>query len=321
MLVKIFQARSYRSSHWLSSVAGTLLRFRFLREGNSKLSILIRLVYVSNFEFGCCPNQNEQYPPIEILFVSTAKDLEILPAAIEHALKATLHHDEVKVIVIVPKPDFLMVSSTLSHLRNVEVIQESDQIEDDYIQLLKSKFGWRSGWVLQQLLKVTWVFNSTAPGVLIVDSDTLLLCPRVWFNGMGRQLLTPTWEYHLPYFDFLNRIAGLPKRPKSSFVPHHMLMQPKFLREAINLSSVNDLRGLKNRIMDDEFGSEVSPFCIEYEFYAQHMMSNHPELIQLRRWSNTGFSRSGLDSLEKIQAIADEQSESFASISFHSYLK
>lgn len=316
-----FQDQNYNPSRAIRWLTRALLVLPVIRSSNSKFSIAMRLIATSCPPFGASPEKNEAHSPIEILFVSTLKDLDVLPFSIDFALKAVAHHSEANVVVVVPPADFPEVLKLLDRKLKVRVIKETDLVSHEYISLLRNKFGWRAGWVLQQLLKVTWVCNSSSQAVLVIDSDTLLLSPRAWISKTGKQILTPTWEYHIPYFDFLNKFANFPKRPKSSFVPHHMLMQPKIFREALSRSLFHNLDGLMSELLGQDFGSEVSPFCIEYEFYAQYLIMNHKELVELRRWSNFGVSRPVALTPSEIQVLKDKFEGKFASISLHSYLK
>jgi hypothetical protein len=223
------------------------------------------------------PNQS---PPIEILFVSTRKDFEVLPFAVNYAKEATSQHELLGVSIVVPESDVALCQSIFIDT-NVNIISENQYISDDEFKSISQRFSKRSGWVIQQILKVRFVQNSMSAGVLIVDSDTLLLRPRFWFDLDFSQSLMPTWEYHMPYYVFLNKVGISSKRPRYTFVSHHMLMQPEILRKALVAANWESSSNLIAALLKDSNENENSPFCIEYELYAQYLMRFHNEKVKL----------------------------------------
>ena len=259
---------------------------------------------------------------LEILFVSTHKDFQVLPLAIEFALNATSNFSVLSVTVITPDK---YVSEVKNLVRDYEVRVEGEShyFNEDSVRKLKNKFPGRFGWVLQQLLKLQYVLSSKASGVLIIDSDTILLEKRNWLGNDGTQLLTPTWEYHKPYYEFLNSVGICKINPEYTFVSHHMLMQPKIVDELFEYVGWKDIADLIDFISSMSIGEEQSPFSLDYELYAQYLYKNYPEDVVLGKWSNKAVARnSGIDDINlEISKEFVKNSNRFASLSFHSYLK
>jgi hypothetical protein len=295
--------------HGIKAVTGFGFRFDFYRYYQAN-RLKISPIVIS-------PNQS---PPIEILFVSTRKDFEVLPFAVNYAMKATSQHELVGVYIVVPESDVELCQSIFLDT-NVNIISENQYISDDEFKSISQRFSKRSGWVIQQILKVRFVGNSKSAGVLIVDSDTLLLRPRFWFSLDGSQSLMPTWEYHTPYYVFLNKVGISSLRPKYTFVSHHMLMQPEILRKALAAANWNSDSDLIEAILRDSNENEDSPFCIEYELYAQYLIRSHIEKVKLDKWCNIGISRKKLPAVELKQATMLNKYEGYFSISLHSYLE
>ena len=253
-------------------------------------------------------------PALEILFVCTAKDFDVLPEAIESAVSATSAHPLLKVSLVIPAADF-----ELAQLINVnesiplKIISEEEFLSPELTQLLRSVFRGRAGWVIQQLLKVEFVSYSDSPAVLVCDADTLLLAPRFWFDSNERQILTPSWEYTESYYVFLSKFGLTKLDPEYTFVSHHMLMQPKFLREARLLIGWKEMAKIIEDLIAFYDGTEVSPFCIEYELYAQYLYKKYPDKVLLSKWANVGINRGEfLKNRSKFNG--------YASISVHDYL-
>lgn len=261
------------------------------------------------------------YPRLEILFVSAAKDFDILVASIAFASKATSHHKSVSYHVIVPRVQIEQCKELLKDLPfQINIMDEEIFIKDELLLQLRSSFSSRAGWVIQQILKVSFVMNSQAPGVLVIDSDTLLLEPRLWLDREGKQILTPTWEYHSAYYKFLNSRGISRVRPKYTFVSHHMLMQPTIFREAFSAAGWKGLDELVMTLVAIPINNEESPFCIEYELYAQYMIIHYPDLIRLEKWSNIGFARNGKSMRDIEKEVISNYKGRYSSVSLHAYL-
>jgi hypothetical protein len=253
-------------------------------------------------------------PAIEILFVCAGKDLKLLPLAVEAALNATKQHPLHGVTIVVPERDLIHAQNIVFQKdQQVTIMSETVKIPQHINRRIREVFHSRAGWVIQQILKVLCVSDSTAPGVLVCDSDTILALNRVWFNNAGHQILTPSWEYRAEYYNFLAELGLGSGKPEFTFVSHHMLMQPKFMLEARNYVDWRNLEDIVNTLIKDYDDSNLSPFCIEFELYAQYMLEFRHNKIHLVKWSNISLAR---DKQHKLQ----ELKKKYASVSLHDYL-
>jgi hypothetical protein len=281
---------------------------------SKKLILLERFVQTTSLPPNLEIPSTHNSPALEILFVCTAKDFEVLPEAIECAVKATNAHPLLRVSLVVPAADFELAQNiNLNQEIPVVVLNEERLLAADLVYLLRSVFKGRAGWVIQQLLKVEYVSNSTSPAVLVCDADTLLLTQRFWFDASEKQILTPSWEWKQNYYVFLAKFGLTNYAPKYTFVSHHMLMQPKFLREAKIFMGWKTATNIVEDLIAFYDGSEISPFCIEYELYAQFLYKNYPDNVVLSKWANLGVKR--IDFLQNRSKF-----DGYASISLHDYL-
>jgi hypothetical protein len=294
--------------------------FQLLRNQHRKIS-LQQFSFANNLPAGNDPSTDALFPNIEILFVSTEKDFSILPNSILAAVRSTSHHRGVKIVVIVPDKEILRAKEQIANLIDgIEIQAESKYISEEQFVSIRKRFKSRAGWVIQQILKVEYVSRSIAPGVLVVDSDTILLAKREWLTEDLRQILCPSWEWHEPYYAFLTLLGFDRRNLKHSFISHHMLMQPKYMREARAFVSWEETDDLIRYLIANADPNESSPFCIEFELYAQFMLMNHPEKVMVVKWSNIGIPRNALDIRGQVDLIQAESKGKFASVSFHSYL-
>lgn len=314
------QSISYKPHKYLFTLVHKAhLVIRFL--GGKGLSKYFRYLEISTLPFTKLDSLPSSAPEIEILFVTTEKDFPVLKKAIQFASQATSHHKKTDFITLVPDHEVDICTKFLAELEfPVKVLKESQYINQDIRNRIKTKFGNRFGWVIQQILKDLYVLNSNSAGVLIVDSDTLLLEKRMWLDSEGNQLLTPSWEYHLPYYQFLETRGVCDNWPKFTFVSHHMLMQPKILREAFEYAGWASTEALIDSLVEVQNLNEQSPFCIEYELYGQYIVSRYPHLIKLEKWSNIGCSRDTTNGSSIEEIVFERYSGKYASVSLHSYL-
>jgi hypothetical protein len=85
------------------------------------------------------------------------------------------------------------------------------------------------------------------------------------------------------------------------------------MKEARRLLNWDDL----NDVIEDLFSkcekNELSPFCIEYELYAQFMFKFYADKIRFTKWANIAQVRTDVNQ----KPIRNEM---YSSISFHDYL-
>lgn len=260
---------------------------------------------------------------LELLYVATIKDFEVLALTIPTTLDSMSNFRISRISIIVPDEHLETLMSSIPKLPvEINLILESSLISAVEAQKLKEHFANRYGWVLQQVLKILFVSQSDSDGVLVVDADTALLCQRNWLDSGGKQVLTPTWEFHPPYYKFLeyhNLIEGV---PGLTFVSHHMIFQPHVMNEIFvflgwftNLDIVKSLTSLS-------LEQENSPFSIDYELYAQYLYRFYPEKVSLEKWGNLESLRTlNHESVKDfIRCVIANSQGKYASVSFHSYL-
>jgi hypothetical protein len=256
---------------------------------------------------------------VRILIVAHKKDFTTLPLALKYAMSALRNYKIATPCVIVPDEFLVECRQVLARtgITQVEVLGENSFFSEEELKSLKENFGKRFGWVLQQLLKLRKIMSNDDKYWMLVDADTLLLRSRNWLDNKGRHILTPTYEFHEPYYKFLEG-AGLVCLDHSlSFIPHHMFIDRNFLIQALTRIGVNDDKDLIE-LVESADTTQDSPFSIDYELYGQYMHVFHPEKINLAKWSNVSVQRP--ENTREIERIAERLTSNFASVSFHDYL-
>jgi hypothetical protein len=308
-------------SRWPSPIHGliTKLIHVFGLVSSSRFSMLERLIRTSKLPTYELETDQHFATNIRILIVAHKKDFATLPLALKYAVAALRNYKIPTPYVIVPDESLLECRQVLAQngISKVEILGENSFFSADELESLEESFGKRFGWVLQQLLKLRKICSDNDKYWLLVDADTLLLRPRNWFDDKGRQILTPTWEFHKPYYNFLEGKGFVGVDHSLSFIPHHMFIDRDYLIQALTTIGVNEDNDVIALVKAADTNQE-SPFSIDYELYGQYMHIFHPEKINLAKWSNVGVPRPSNTS--EIVRIAERLNSKFASVSFHDYL-
>jgi len=307
----------------LKHVIRQLCKFLVILQPHSGLNQRLQR-FLSVNELPIYPIKNHSnLPVIEILYVATKKDFEILKSTMLVTLNSLENYEISSISIIVPDAHIEVFEELLGISKiTTRVIRESDYVSSIEVDALKKKFGKRYNWVLQQVLKISYVKESKSAGVMVVDADTALLHQRIWLDPNGRQVLCPTWENHFSYYKLLEELGVGVNPPAYTFVSHHMLFQPIIVNQILATLGWATNNELIEKITSYSYADEISPFSIDYELYAQYLYSVHPDKVFLEKWSN--FEAGRKNHSESLSEYARrsilECTGKYASVSFHSYL-
>jgi hypothetical protein len=227
----------------------------------------------------------------------------------------------VKVKVIVPSKEIKQCATIFGeHNYSIQIVDEEHLLDARIRETIKNFNPNRYGWCLQQFLKLQASLLSNADFCLILDSDTILLHPRKWVNLQGATLLMPSEEFHQPYFDFLTTLGIAETETATSFVSHHLILDPLTLKSLLDKylgsDSLAELSDRINQISDREVSS---PFCVDYELYAQSTAQTLSGQVFFEKWSNLGISRRYSKGLLRNSILLFFLSFFYSSLSFHSW--
>ena len=292
----------------------------FIFRGFRGIDLLLRFIrggqYISQHIY-----PNGSLPNIELLFVTTRKDSDILPYSIKNAIRHSLNNVS-KIAVIVPASDLQYFSKLLGKLSlktRVELISEDLEIDQESRNLIKSQMKSRYGWTLQQFLTVSYCLRSSAEGVLAVNSDTLILRDQVWIDQEKCQILMESHEFNSEYYSLIERINSRFKNLSKSHITHHMLFQPDMLKETIFFFGATNISQYVSIFMSEVNADLSSPLCVEFEPYANYLRLAAPSRFRMVRFCNISVGRGSQTSLEEL-IVKYEKENNFNSISMHSWM-
>ncbi len=251
--------------------------------------------------------------PLDIVFVAADQDLAVLPLAVE-GVRRNLRHPIKDIAIVAPAESRMKKLAREIGCRYV--------CESDVIPLRKRDIKYtvegvdRSGWLLQQFLKLGADAIVDTDRYLVVDADTILIKPQIFLVG-GSDVLLHTEEYHHPYFSAYEFLVNSGVKTRVSSVAHQMLFNR------------SRLASLKSRM--EQVGN--APWCMsiinaadltdlscfsEYETYGQWCIANYPETTHREFAFNKSLSRS---LMSPIDVIMQQYARDYRSVSFHWYYK
>lgn len=280
-----------------------------------------RFIEVNRLPSSTTVAKEGQLPAISVLIACAPKDFPLLSFCLNGVLQSSANLIS-SVSLIIPDHVAQEVAGAVSEFSTqveLQVIPESEVVRPDTILLLKSSFGSRYGWALQQVLRNRFIARHAVRPTLIVDADTVLCQSRAWLTDDGIQLMTPTWEFHRPYYTFLNSLIGSGTDPRYTFVPHHMLIQPEFFSWTLQRAGIMDESDLVKLVISQARSAEKSAFCVIYELYAQSLLKFSPGSMSLERWSNRFIKLSENEPSTIGSMVKESSSLGYSSVSLHSW--
>ena len=142
----------------------------------------------------------------------------------------------------------------------------------------------RSGWILQQLLKLYAVFiiPDILETVLIIDSDTFFLKPTIFISNDNKKLYCTATEYNDPYFVHMKKLnPNLERVQNCSGIVHHMIFEKRILIKLFE--SIENIHNDEFWIVFLKCITDATGSCAsEYEIYFNYILKYNFNEILIR---------------------------------------
>ena len=324
-ILPLLTSRIAPANCWSARAIRTYLRLFNMRRksilSENEIQTIINSIVLS-------PRSHKQFKinPIHyhltIIILCSERDKDIISNTISFALEATNHQFVIKEVVIVAPMNLIptLNTSLSQQIKNSNVRILNENLVLDFAKIserFEKTFPTRGSWCAQQILKVEMILNSRSDFALIIDADTLLLRKRNWVDETGSQILTPSLEYQPQYYQFLEILGVNIQKPSLSFVSHHMLYRVKTFREMFEDLSIRNTEDLILKIENSKHENLISPFCVDYELYAQYLYSKSSAKYRIERWANLSLPRDFLYVFMKQKLTRLLVRQFFNSVSFH----
>lgn len=260
---------------------------------------------------------------IDVLIPVIEKDLDVLPHAID-AVRKQVRHPLGEIFIVAPQ------SAKIRDLCSARKCSFVD--ENSVLPLTKKDLNYtptrnnvtvdRSGWLFQQLLKLSGDTLGSSDGLLVLDADTVLIHPHV-FEYNDKSILFCRTLYYRPYFSTYKKLLGeeAPGPAQSLFfVSHYMYFKKKRLYELKKFIASRHATNWYMAILNSMNKRQWDSFS-EYETYGNFMLKNYPQEIILKPRRNLSLKRSSIHNIGKIDLNQLAKKHGIRSVSFHSWNK
>lgn len=230
-------------------------RYKIIR----KVGYLVSTWFEGNKMF---PPSNE---PIDVVIPVIEKDLRVLPLCLE-AVKRFVTN-KIQTIYLVSPDNEKIKAFCLEH--GLVFVDEATVLKcAGHVHYILSDGTNRSGWIFQQLLKLSATIGNCSH-FLVIDADHILLRPHTFLTEEGKTVFYRSREYHAPYYEAIRKLMGWNKSPFLSYVAHKML----FSRETLEIMK-KEIHIHTGKVWDQAILSILDPnelSCFsEYEIYGNY---------------------------------------------------
>jgi hypothetical protein len=216
-------------------------------------------------------------PAIDILIPAIEKDLATLPRVVDSA-RAHIRHPIRRILIVSPRSARIQ---RLCKKKKCRFVDESSVLPIRKADIRYGSKKWeRSGWMLQQLLKMSGDVLCSTPDFLVMDADTVLIRPHTFRQGNKNVFYCRRWSQP-EYFRTYRKLMGKPRSARVSFVAHYMLFnRAKLARLKRRIEARHGVPWYRAilRSMD-----RSKPFAFsEYETYGNYVYASDPRSVIIR---------------------------------------
>lgn len=248
-------------------------------------------------------------PRIDVLIPAIEKDLPTLPHVIR-AARAQVRHPIGEIVIVAPRKDAIV---SLCREHGWRFVDENTVLPLTKKDIHYRSARWeRSGWLFQQLLKLSGDKLCSADFFLVIDADTVLIRPHTFRSGGRTTFYTRSWtqpEYLRMHERLMGRKAAAPR----SLVTHYMLFEKAKLRDMKRDIEMRHGMSWHRAILTKLNRSQQFGFS-EYETYGNYVYSRNPAAVRLRPALNRALH-------DGVRSLTPERTRQLAakhrSVSFH----
>lgn len=249
---------------------------------------------------------NEQ---IDVLIPVIEKDLTILPLCLE-GIKYCVTNPIRAIYIVAPE---LPVIKEFCEEYKVEFVNERNVLgycpkDIDYVVNGQN----RSGWIFQQLLKLSGNVGE-CENYLVIDADHILIRSHTFISEQKKYIFYRSKEFHPPYYQNIYQLTGKCYNPALSYVAHKMIFNKSSLQKLKKIIENKSGKEWDKTIIECLDKKELSSFS-EYELYGNFFPK--PEKRTLP-WRNKNLRYSSLQSYDKLQ---DKYAGKYRTITFPEYI-
>ncbi|WP_258000335.1 DUF6492 family protein [Bacillus sp. Marseille-P3661] len=244
---------------------------------------------------------------IDILIPAIEKDQKTLPLVIDGVRKNIMH----------PIGDIYIVAPDNKRIKYVCKKKECTFIDEKTVLPISKEIinyrtdKWdRSGWMLQQLLKLSGDVICSQNYFLVIDADTVLIRPHHFIREQKTIFFCRDWS-HDQYFNTYETLLGYRAMAPRSFVAHYMLFEKELLYKLKNAIETKHDKSWYLAIIET-ISNRIKFAFSEFETYGNFVYKHYPDQLILEKSLNKACKRRRI-SRQYINKLSDH----YMSVSFH----
>lgn len=288
--------------------------FKFISSFGSKMNsikYLKRRALLKIMSFLPLPDIPPSSEEIDIVIPVIEKDLDILPLCLE-GVKKNVQNRIKNIYLVAPQNNQIM---EFCRCNSIEFVDETTVLGFGPKELClkineKDKIVDRSGWLFQQLIKLSGRVG-TCDHYLCIDSDHILLRPHTFLAKNGNPVFYVSSEMHSPYYDNIKRITSMKKMSALSYVAHKMLFSKKKLNELHKNIEEKCKTDWIAAILENYDRSQQAGFS-EFELYGNFVRKKY-----VRPWKQKAFSYMEKNDYDYLVSLYGKK---YNSITFPAYM-
>lgn len=224
----------------------------------------------------------------DVIISVGSKDIGIVRKTIRYV---NLNICPQRIYLLMNKRFFWTFSDSFLNKNNVVLLDESTLIPGMDINSVRTlvdkhfNVKMRAGWYFQQFLKMGFSLTEYAKDYyLIWDADTIPTSRIDFFDSEGRMMIAKKEEYHVPYFETMQKLLGFGKTVDFSFIAEHMIVNVSCMKEVVgNISKSNVVGNVWfEKIIEATNPNDIHAFS-EFETYGTYLYRNYFNSFVLRR--------------------------------------
>ncbi|MEG1728252.1 MAG: DUF6492 family protein [Bacteroidaceae bacterium] len=247
---------------------------------------------------------------IDVIIPVIEKDLLILPLCLE-GIKHALVNRIKNIYIVAPNVHAILDFCATNHVLFIDEVSVLGYGPRE----INYKVGDvdRSGWIFQQLLKLSGTMGD-CEHFLVIDADNILIAPHTFFTSDHKYVFYQSKEFHAPYHQIAQQLIGALSIPLLSYVDHKMLFSKAILAKLkARITEKASQESWDKIILKNLDTNEMSSFS-EYETYGMFVPKSQKRLLP---WRNKTLR---YDALLSYDELCDKYAKRYLSVTFPEYM-
>lgn len=263
----------------------------------------------ASFCFGNKTYEPDTSTQIDVVIPVIEKDLDILPLCLE-GVRNCVPHPILNTYIVAPATPRILDFCSQNGLLFIDETKVLGYGPKDIDYCVNGTN--RSGWIFQQLLKLSGRIG-TASHFLVIDADHILIRPHTFLDTEGHTVFYQSKEFYPPYYRKLETLLGKEYHETLSYVDHKILFSHEWLEKMQQHLEKRFGMAWDKVILQHLDTDEISCFS-EYETYGTYFPKEKKHLLP---WRNKNLTYDKRESFKQLQA---KYGKHYRAITFPEYL-